>query len=53
MPDNSLDTKEKISDLEYRSRTEMMRLLGLDNESNQRLIDSLPTYHVESKSLFK
>ena len=53
VPDNSLDTKEKISDLEYRSRTEMMRLLGLDNESNQRLIDSLPTYHVESKSLFK
>ena len=54
MPDYSLDTKERIDDLLRRCRVEMMELLGLDEKSNQKLIDSLPKYHVEEKySLFE
>ena len=54
MPDYSLNEKERAMDLMNRCRVEMMNLLGLDEKSNQKLIDSLPKYHVEEKySLFE
>lgn len=52
VPDTSLEPKERIDDLCKRCRREMMALLGLDEQSNQNLIDSLPKYHVENKSIF-
>lgn len=45
VPNESLDKKERIDDLLYRSRLSMMNLLGLDEVTNQKVIDSLPTYH--------
>ena len=53
MPDYSLDKKERIEDLCQRCRIEMMSLLGLNEVTNQEVINSLPTYHVESKSIFE
>ena len=52
VPDTSLEPKERAEDLRTRCRREMMALLGLDEQSNQNLRDSLPTYHVEGKSIF-
>ena len=52
MPDYSLEPKDRINDLCKRCRDEMMSMLGLDEEGNQDVIKSLPTYHVESKSIF-
>ena len=52
VPDLSLEPKERINDMHNRCRKEMLALLGLDEQSNKNLIDSLPKYHVESKSLF-
>ena len=52
VPDTSLDFKDRIDDLHHRCRVEMMYLLGLTEESNQKLRDSLPTYHVESNFVF-
>lgn len=52
IPNTSLEEKERINDLLKRSRLEMMSLLGLDETSNEELRKSLPTYHVEKKSLF-
>lgn len=52
--DESLEIKDRIIDLEKRCRLEMMSLLGLNEITNQELIDSLPKYHVESSfGLFK
>lgn len=53
MPDFSLEPKDRINDLCKRCRDEMMSMLGLDEEGNQDVIKNLPTYHVESKTLFK
>ena len=53
IPDTSLDPKERAVDLCNRTRLSMMNLLGLDEKSNQEVIDSLPTYHVECNSLAK
>ena len=53
MPDYSLDKNERIIDMLNKCRTEMMNLLGLDEKSNQELIDSLPKYHVEFKEFLK
>ena len=44
-----LEKKESVNDFMNRTRKEMMNLLGLDEKSNQVLIDSLPKYHVENK----
>ena len=52
VPNLDLDEKERIEDMHLRCRLSMMNLLGLDEESNQKLRESLPTYHVEGKSLF-
>ena len=52
VPDSTLDIKERINDLHNRCRTEMLDLLGLDEKSNQKLRDSLPTYHVENNLIF-
>ena len=52
-PDLSLEPKARIMDMHDRCRKEMLTLLGLDEQSNKALIDSLPKYHVESKPLFK
>lgn len=53
IPNASLEVKERIDDLLKRSRLEMMSLLGLDETSNEELRKSLPTYHVDRKSLFQ
>lgn len=53
IPNPSLETKERIDDLLKRSRLETMSLLGLDETSNEELRKSLPTYHVDRKSLFQ
>lgn len=53
IPILSLETKERIDDLLNRSRKEMMSLLDLDETSNEELRKSLPTYHVDRKSLFQ
>ena len=53
VPDYSLDEKERAIDMQNKCREEMLSLLGLDEKSNQELIDSLPKYHVEGKSLFE
>lgn len=53
IPILSLVTKERIDDLLNRSRKEMMSLLDLDETSNEELRKSLPTYHVDRKSLFQ
>ncbi len=50
MPNLSLDNNEAINDMCTRCRNEMLDLLGLNEKTNQELIDSLPKYHVESKS---
>ncbi len=52
VPDATLETKERINDLLDRCRNEMMSLLGLDEQSNEELRKSLPTYHEEKKLLF-
>lgn len=52
-PNYLLDTRDRILDMMNRCRVAMMNLLGLDENSNKELIDSLPKYHVEkAKSLF-
>ena len=56
-PDLDLEFNERVEDLHHRCKVEMMNLLGLDEESNQKLRDSLPQYHVEddvpgAKSIF-
>ena len=51
MPNLELNVRERINDLTNRTRVEMMNLLGLDEVSNQKVIDSLPTYHVEGKNI--
>ena len=53
LPDITLGAKERINDLLNRSRKEMISLLGLDETSNEELRKSLPTYHVDRKSLFQ
>ena len=53
MADSTLDFKDRVEDLAYRSRIRMIHLLGLTERSNQELRESLPTYHVESNALFK
>ena len=53
IPNPSLEAKERIDDLLNRSRKEMMSLLDLDETSNEELRKSLPTYHVDRKSLFQ
>ena len=45
-----LDKNESVIDFTHRVRVAMMNLLGLNEEENQELINSLPTYHVDSKS---
>ena len=49
VPNRSLEYRERIDDLMKRSRLEMMNLLGLDENTNQQVIESLPTYHAENK----
>ena len=53
VPDLSLDEKERIMDMHNRCKLSMMNMLGLDEESNEEVRKSLPTYKVESNSLFK
>lgn len=53
MPDYNLVPKERAEDMCQKCREIMMSLLGLDEKSNQDLIDSLPKYHEDSKTLFK
>ena len=53
MPNYELDKELRAKDVCERTRREMMNLLGLDEKRNQEVINSLPKYHVEKKSLFK
>ena len=52
VPNLALEKNESIKDMCERCRKEMMNLLGLDEKTNQELIDYLPKYHVEPKKLF-
>lgn len=52
-PDFELEKNERITDLCNRCRVKMMNMLGLDEESNEKLRASLPTYHVEYKEFLK
>ena len=52
IPNNELDIKDRINDLHIRCKLSMMNMLGLDESTNQEVRHSLPTYHVESKTLF-
>lgn len=54
LANRSLDRQECALDFANRCKEEMMSLLGLNEKSNQELIDALPKYHVEKKNyLFK
>ena len=46
-PDLSLDKNKCVEDMCHRTRVAMMNLLGLDEKTNQEVIDSLPKYHEE------
>lgn len=53
LPNNDLEMPQRVEDMCHRCRVEMMKLLGLDEKSNQELIDSLPKYHVEANQFIK
>ena len=51
--DKSLDKIECQQDMCNRCRLSMMNMLGLDEETNQELRETLPTYGVQDVTLFK